>query len=281
MPYDNTLEYAQRKDQEDKLHQFRSQFLFPKHEGKQAIYFCGNSLGLQPKKTKDYVLEQLNNWEEFGVEGHFKSKTPWMYYQKTTKESLAKIVGANANEVVAMNQLTVNLHLMMVSFYRPTKDRYKIIMEAGAFPSDQYAMESQVKHHGFHPEQAIIELKPREGEYTLRKEDILESIEKHGAELALVMMGGVNYYTGQLYPMQEITEKAHEVGAYCGFDLAHCAGNVPVKLHDWNVDFAVWCSYKYLNSSPGGISGIFVHEKHSNNPDTPRFAGWWGYKEDT
>ena len=281
MPYDNTLEYAQRKDQEDKLHHFRSQFLFPKHEGKQAIYFCGNSLGLQPKRTRDYVLEQLNNWEEYGVEGHFKSKTPWMYYQKTTKESLARIVGATANEVVAMNQLTVNLHLLMVSFYRPTKQRYKIIMEASAFPSDQYAMESQVKHHGYHPEEAIIELKPREGEYTLRKEDILESIEKHGAELALVMMGGVNYYTGQLYPMQEITEKAHNVGALCGFDLAHCAGNVPVKLHDWNVDFAVWCSYKYLNSSPGGISGIFIHEKHSTNPETPRFAGWWGYKEDT
>jgi kynureninase len=273
MPYDNTLEYAHIKDQEDKLHHFRSQFLFPKHEGKQAIYLCGNSLGLQPKKTKDYVLEQLNNWEEFGVEGHFKSKTPWMYYQKTTKESLAKIVGAKPIEVVAMNQLTVNLHLMMVSFYRPTKDRYKIIMEAGAFPSDQYAIESQVLHHGYHPHEAIIELKPREGEYTLRKEDILESIEKHGAELALVMMGGVNYYTGQLYPMQEITEKAHAVGAYCGFDLAHCAGNVPVKLHDWNVDFAVWCSYKYLNSSPGGISGVFIHEKHSTNPDTPRFAG--------
>ncbi len=281
MPYDNTLEYAQRKDQEDQLHHFRNHFLFPKHEGKQVIYFCGNSLGLQPKKTKDYVLEQLNNWEEYGVEGHFKSKTPWMYYQKTTKESLAKIVGAKPIEVVAMNQLTVNLHLMMVSFYRPTKERYKIIMEAGAFPSDQYAMESQVKHHGYNPDDAIVELMPREGEYLLRKEDILEVIEMHGDSVALVMLGGVNYYTGQLYPMKEITEKAHAVGAFCGFDLAHCAGNVPVYLHDWEVDFAVWCSYKYLNSSPGGISGIFVHEKHSMNPETPRFAGWWGYKEDT
>ncbi len=281
MQHSNTLAYAQNLDNNDPLKRFRNEFLIPKHQGKDVIYFCGNSLGLQPKKTKEYLLNQLDVWEEYGVEGHFKSDTPWMYYQKSTKDSLAKIVGAKPIEVVAMNQLTVNLHLMMVSFYKPTSKRYKIIMEGTAFPSDQYAIESQVKFHGFQPSDAIIELFPREGEYTLRHEDILNEIEKHGNELALVMMGGVNYYTGQFFPLKEITEKAHHVGAYCGFDLAHTCGNIPLQLHDWNVDFAVWCSYKYLNSSPGGISGIFIHEKHSINPETPRFAGWWGYKEET
>jgi kynureninase len=281
MNFENTLAFAQALDQQDKLHSFRSKYLIPKHEGLDAIYLCGNSLGLQPKACKDYILEQLDNWEEYGVEGHFKTNTPWMYYQKTTKDSLAKLIGATTNEVVAMNQLTVNLHLMFVSFYRPTATRYKIIMEAGAFPSDQYAVESQVRYHGFEPADAIVELSPRQGEYTLREEDILESIAKHGDSVALVMMGGVNYYTGQFYPLEKICAAAHAIGAYCGFDLAHTIGNIPLKLHDWKVDFAVWCSYKYLNSSPGGISGIFIHEKHSMNPATPRFAGWWGYQEDT
>ncbi len=281
MIFENTLPFAQQQDASDSLRKYRSAFLFPQHEGKDAIYFCGNSLGLQPKATREYVLKQLDNWAAYGVEGHFKTDTPWMYYQKTTKDSLAKLIGAKPIEVVAMNQLTVNLHLMMVSFYRPTKDRYKIIMEGGAFPSDQYAMESQVRFHGFNPDDAIIELIPRDGEYTLRHEDILDTIEQHKDSLALVMMGGVNYYTGQFFPLKEITQKAHEAGAFCGFDLAHAMGNVPMELHDWEVDFAMWCSYKYLNSSPGGISGIYIHEKHSTNPDTPRFAGWWGYKEDT
>jgi kynureninase len=280
MIFENTLAFAQQLDANDPLKEFRSAFLFPQHEGKDAIYFCGNSLGLQPKATRDYILKQLDNWSAYGVEGHFKTDTPWMYYQKTTKDSLAKLIGAKPIEVVAMNQLTVNLHLLMVSFYRPTKVRYKIIMEGGAFPSDQYAMESQVRFHGFAPDDAIIELTPRDGEYTLRHEDILDAIEQHKDSLALVMMGGVNYYTGQFFPLKEITQKAHEAGAFCGFDLAHAMGNVPMELHDWEVDFAMWCSYKYLNSSPGGISGIYIHEKHSTNPDTPRFAGWWGYKED-
>lgn len=281
MNFENNLEFARNLDANDTLRKYRNEFLFPQHEGKDAIYFCGNSLGLQPKKTKAYIMQQLDNWAAYGVEGHFKTETPWMYYQKTTKESLSKLIGAKPIEVVAMNQLTVNLHLMMVSFYRPTSTRYKIIMEGSAFPSDQYAIESQVKYHGFNAEDAIIELYPREGEYTLREEDILNTIEENKDSLALVMMGGVNYYTGQFFQLKEITEKAHSVGAFCGFDLAHAMGNIPMHLHDWNVDFAVWCSYKYLNSSPGGISGIFVHEKHSTNPDTPRFAGWWGYKEDT
>lgn len=280
MQFENTLAFAKQLDANDSLREFRSKFLFPQHDGKDAIYFCGNSLGLQPKATRDYILKQLDNWAAYGVEGHFKTDTPWMYYQKTTKESLAKLIGAKAIEVVAMNQLTVNLHLMMVSFYRPTSTRYKIIMEGGAFPSDQYAMESQVRFHGFNPDDAIIEITPRAGEYTLREEDIIATIEQHKDSVALVMMGGVNYYTGQFYPLKEITAKAHEVGAFCGFDLAHAMGNVPMQLHDWDVDFAMWCSYKYLNSSPGGISGIYIHEKHSTNPSTPRFAGWWGHKED-
>lgn len=281
MKFENNIEFARLMDEKDPLRKFRNEFLFPQHEGKDAIYLCGNSLGLQPKKTREYILKQLDNWAEYGVEGHFKTETPWMYYQKMTKESLAKLIGAKPIEVVAMNQLTVNLHLMMLSFYRPTEKRYKIIMEGTAFPSDQYAMESQVKFHGYKPEEAIVELMPREGEYTLRSEDILATIEEHKDSLALVLMGGVNYYTGQFFNLEEITKKAHECGALCGFDLAHAMGNIPMELHLWNVDFAMWCSYKYMNSSPGGISGIYIHEKHSTNLDTPRLSGWWGYKEET
>jgi len=281
MKFENNIEFARSMDANDPLRKFRNEFLFPQHDGKDAIYFCGNSLGLQPKATREYILKQLDNWSAYGVEGHFKTETPWMYYQKTTKDSLAKLIGAKPIEVVAMNQLTVNLHLMMVSFYRPTSQRFKIIMEGSAFPSDQYAIESQVRYHGYEPKDAIVELFPREGEYILREEDILSAIEEHKDSLALVMMGAVNYYTGQFFPLKEITKKAHEVGAFCGFDLAHAMGNIPMELHGWDVDFAMWCSYKYLNSSPGGISGIYIHEKHSTNPETPRFAGWWGYKEDT
>ncbi len=283
MKFENTLSFARDLDRKDPLNRFRNEFLFPQHQGKDVIYLCGNSLGLQPKRTREYILKQLDNWKEYGVEGHFKGDTPWMYYQKTTKESLAKLVGAKVLEVVAMNQLTVNLHILMLSFYRPTKKRYKIMVEAAAFPSDQYAVETQVQLHAdksFDINNAIVELHPREGEYTLRTEDILNTIGKHKDELALVMMGGVNYYTGQLFDMKKITEAAHAAGALCGFDLAHAAGNVPMHLHDWKVDFATWCSYKYLNSGPGGISGIFVHERHSADPGTFRLAGWWGYKED-
>ena len=281
MKFENNIEFARSMDEKDPLRKFRNEFLFPQHNGKDAIYLCGNSLGLQPKKTREYILKQLDNWAEYGVEGHFKSETPWMYYQKTTKESLAKLIGAKPIEVVAMNQLTVNLHLMLISFYRPTEKKYKIIMEGSAFPSDQYALESQVKFHGYNPEDAIVELFPRDGEYTLRTEDILAKIEEHKDSLALVLMGGVNYYTGQYFDLPVITDKAHSVGALCGFDLAHAMGNIPMELNMWNVDFAMWCSYKYMNSSPGGISGVFIHEKHSTNPDTPRLSGWWGYKEET
>ncbi len=274
-----TLEYALKLDEEDPLKAYREQFLFPQHDGKNCLYFCGNSLGLQPKTTRNYLLKELDHWAEYGVEGHFEGEMPWMYYHKFFAEQAARLVGAKASEVVIMNTLTTNLHLMMVSFYRPTKQRYKILMEGGAFPSDQYAMESQARFHGFDPEKTIIEIHPRAGEHNLHTEDILKAIEEHGDELALVMMAGVNYYTGQWYDMQAISKAAHEAGAHVGFDLAHATGNVPMELHQWGVDFAVWCSYKYLNSGPGGPSGVFVHEKHGNNPDLPRFAGWWGHDE--
>jgi kynureninase len=279
MHYENTLAFARRMDREDPLRAFRSQFLFPKHDDKPAIYLCGNSLGLQPKTMRRALMQELEQWQQYGVEGHFKGEMPWMYYHKFLKTQSAGVVGALPEEVVVMNTLTVNLHLMMVSFYRPTAKRYKIIMEAGAFPSDQYAMETQVRWHGYQPEDAIIEIAPRPGEDHLRDEDILATIAESGDQLALVMFAGVNYYTGQFFDLAAITQAAHKVGAIAGFDLAHTAGNVPLRLHDWGADFAVWCSYKYLNSGPGGPSGVFVHERHANNPDLPRFAGWWGHDE--
>ncbi len=279
MTYQSTLEFAQQMDQNDLLKDYRDQFYFPQHNGKDSLYFCGNSLGLQPKGIQAALQYELDHWKTHGVEGHFKGDMPWMYYHRFLQEQTASIVGAKKEEVVVMNTLTTNLHLLMVSFYRPTNKRYKIIMEGGAFPSDQYAMESQVKFHGFDPTTAVIEVTPRQGEEHLHTEDILATIEAHSDEVALVLFSGVNYYTGQWFDMKSITEKGHEVGAQVGFDLAHAAGNVPVQLHDWNVDFAVWCSYKYLNSGPGGPSGVFVHERHGNNPDLPRFAGWWGHDE--
>jgi kynureninase len=279
MRFDNTLSFARRLDRQDPLRAFRAQFRFPKHEGKPVHYFCGNSLGLQPKTMRRAMMHELDQWEQYGVEGHFEGELPWMHYHKFLVDQTAGVVGALPQEVVVMNTLTVNLHLMMVSFYRPNAGRFKIIMEAGAFPSDQYAMESQVRWHGFDPETAIIEIAPRPGEDNLRTEDIIHTIESTGDSLALVMFGGVNYYTGQWFDLPAITDAAHRVGAYAGFDLAHAAGNVPVRLHDWDVDFAVWCSYKYLNAGPGGPSGVFVHEKHGSNPEIPRFAGWWGHDE--
>jgi kynureninase len=261
------------------LNAYRSRFLFPKHNGDDVRYFCGNSLGLQPDSVREAMLKELDNWAEYGVEGHFKGKMPWMYYHKFLAQQSARMVGAKPHEVVVMNTLTTNLHLMMVSFYRPTAGRFKIVMEAGAFPSDQYAIESQVRWHGFDPEEAVVEVSPREGEHTLREEDILATIAQHGQSVALVMFAGVNYYTGQYYPLQKITEAGHAVGAYVGFDLAHTAGNLPLELNEWGPDFAVWCSYKYLNSGPGGPSGVFVHERHAERPELPRFAGWWGHDE--
>jgi kynureninase len=281
MTYSNTLTYAQQLDEQDSLKHFRERFYMPIVNGKECIYFTGNSLGLQPKKTQDYVLDELEDWASHGVEGHFNARTPWVSYHEIFEEQLAQIVGALPEEIVVMNQLTVNLHLLMISFYRPTKERYKIICEAKAFPSDQYAFQSQAKLHGYHPNDAIIEVHPKKGKATIDHEDIIETIKKHGYETALVIFGGVNYYSGQVFDMQAITKAAHEVGANCGFDLAHAAGNVYLELHDWNVDFACWCSYKYLNSGPGGVAGAFIHQRHINDESLPRLAGWWGHNKDT
>lgn len=277
--YENTREFAARMDSSDTLAGYRDRFYFPQHDAKNVIYLTGNSLGLQPKTARAFVEQEFADWAEFGVEGHFKGKNPWFSYHHFLTGNAAKVIGALPKEVVVMNNLTTNLHLMMVSFYQPKGNRYKIVMEAGAFPSDQYAMETQARFHGYNPDDAIIELKPREGEYTLRTEDIVQTIEANTDSIAIVMMGGVNYYTGQAFDMQTITAAAHKADAICGFDLAHAAGNLHLKLHDWDVDFAVWCSYKYLNSGPGGTSGVFVNERHCNNPELIRFAGWWGHDE--
>ena len=279
MKLENTLAFANEQDDRDELKKFRAQFLFPKHKDKSFIYLCGNSLGLQPKVAKEVLNIQLDNWANYAVEGWFDGDEPWMFYHKELKKLMAPIIGAKPSEVCPMNTLTVNLHLLMVSFYQPKGKRFKIIMEGGAFPSDQYAIESQLKFHGFDPNEAILEVFPREGEDTLRTADIISKIEENGDEIALVLFGGINYYTGQWYDMQAITKAGQKIGAIVGWDLAHAAGNVPVKLHEWNVDFACWCSYKYQNAGPGGISGIFVHEKHFDNTDLNRFAGWWGYQE--
>lgn len=273
------LEYALSLDAQDDLASFRQAYHIPKHDQKDAIYFCGNSLGLQPKSTASAIAEELLLWQEKGVEAWFAGDRPWLSYHRYLQKPLAQIVGAQQEEVIVMNTLTVNLHLLMVSFYRPTKQRFKIIVEAGAFPSDQYALASQVKMHGFNPEEAIIEVSPRAGEICLHTEDIVHTIEQHASTTALVFFGGVNYYTGQYFDLATITQAAHRAGAYAGFDLAHAAGNVPLSLHDWNVDFAAWCSYKYMNTGPGGPSGAFIHSRHSQNDKLPRFAGWWGQKE--
>lgn len=279
MKFQNSLQFAKTLDRQDPLRSFRARFLIPKVNGKPALYFIGNSLGLQPKTTRQFIGEELDDWAKLGGEGHEHARRPWLYYHKFSKKALAKITGAKPSEVVAMNQLTVNLHLMLVSFYTPTTERYKILTEAGAFSSDQYALESQIRFHGLNPDRTLIELKPREEEFSLRTEDILDAIREHGKELALVILGGVQYYTGQFFDIKKITAAAHAAGAVAGFDLAHAVGNVPLNLHDDRVDFAVWCSYKYLNSGPGAIAGAFVHERHANNEFLPRFAGWWGHRE--
>lgn len=281
MNFQNTIAFAKEQDATDPLKAFRHKFFIPQHNGRDTVYFTGNSLGLQPKTVSQYVQQELDDWASMGVEGHFHAKNPWLPYHEIFPQQLSEIVGALPHEIVVMNQLTVNLHLLMVTFYRPTKQRYKIICETRAFPSDQYAFESQARYHGFDPADAVIEVYPREGEHTLRREDILSVIREHGESVALVLFGGVNYYTGQLYDMPAITRVAHEIGAYAGFDLAHAAGNVELKLHGWNVDFATWCSYKYLNSGPGGVSGVYINEKHARDTQLPRFAGWWGYTKAT
>lgn len=278
--YKNQLSFAKEKDNQDPLKGYRNKFYLPTFADN-VIYFTGNSLGLQPKSLQSYIQKELDAWSKFGVEGHFLAEKPWFQYHEFLTEKAAKVVGALAKEVVVTHSLTTNLHLLMVSFYRPTGKRKKIICEAKAFPSDQYALESQVKFHGLNPKTDIVEIAPRKGEHLINEEDIYAKIAELGDELALVMFGGVNYYSGQLFDMKTITEKAHAVGAIAGFDLAHAAGNINLKLHEWDVDFAAWCTYKYMNSSPGGVSGMFVHERYEYKPELPRFAGWWGYDKET
>jgi kynureninase len=278
MTFQNTLQFAQQLDAQDELSHYREAFIFPQHNHKNVIYFTGNSLGLQPKSARKYVNEIMDDWANLAVEGHFHAQKPWWDYQERFAEPLSKIVGAKPSEVTVMNTLTVNLHLLMVSFYRPTKKRYKIICEEKAFPSDQYMLQSQVRFHGY-DDDAIIEIKRREDEHNIRLEDIISKINEVGEELALVLFGGVNYYTGQVFDMKAITQAGHENGAIVGFDLAHAAGNIQLELHNWKVDFAAWCSYKYMNSGPGNASACFVHEKHHDS-NLPRFAGWWGHNKE-
>ncbi len=281
MQFENTLEFAQELDQKDPLRSYRDHFLFPKVNEKQVIYFTGNSLGLQPKNTKKFVDEVMHDWAELAVEGHFYAEKPWWDYHERLATPLGKIVGAKPSEITVMNTLTVNLHLLMVSFYRPKGKRYKIICEEKAFPSDQYMLQSQVRFHGYDPNDAIVEIKKREGEHNFRTEDILAAINEIGEECALILIGGVNYYTGQVFDMETITKAGHDIGAFVGWDLAHAAGNIKLKLHDWDVDFASWCSYKYMNSGPGNASGTFIHERFHNQKDIPRFEGWWGTSRET
>ncbi len=280
--YENNLAFAKQMDEEDELKDYRSQFHLPMQKnGKPYVYLCGNSLGLQPKSTKANLEQELLDWANLGVEGHFHAKNPWMPYHEFLTEAMAKVVGAKPEEVVVMNTLTVNLHLMMVSFYQPKGKRNKILIEADAFPSDKYAVESQIKFHGLSTKDCLIELKAREGEVCLRQEDILEVIDTQGDEIALVLLGNTNYYTGQYFDMKTISEHGHAKGCMVGFDCAHGAGNVSLNLHDSGCDFAVWCNYKYINSGPGSLGGAFVHERHINNKDLPRFEGWWGHNKAT
>ena len=279
MNFESSLSFAKKMDEQDPLKGFREKFLFPDFHKNEVIYFTGNSLGLQPVTTREMILEELDDWGKFGVEGHFMSRRPWYSYHEQLTELSAYVVGAKPIETVVMHSLTTNIHLLMVSFYQPKGNRTKILCEKKAFPSDQYALMSQLEFHGLNKEH-LIEVGPREGEETIRHEDILRVIEENKDELALVFMGGVNYYTGQFFNLEEITKAGHKAGAIVGFDLAHAAGNVNLSLHDWGIDFATWCSYKYLNSSPGGVSGIYVHERHANNKELKRFAGWWGHDKE-
>lgn len=280
--FENNLDFAKKMDQEDPIALIRNNFSIPKMpNGQDEIYLCGNSLGLQPKLAAEYVQRELKQWAELGVKGHFTGDYPWMPYHEFLSEGFADLVGAHENEVVSMNSLTANLHFMMVSFYQPTKTRYKILIEDHAFPSDHYAVESQVKFHGFNPDDAMLLIKPRENESFIRAEDVLELIEKEGDSIALIMLPGVQYYTGQVFDMKTITELGHKKGCKVGFDLAHAAGNVEMQLHEWQVDFAAWCTYKYLNSGPGSVAGCFVHRNHHKNTALDRFAGWWGHDKES
>jgi kynureninase len=281
MGFENSLSFAKSLDANDRLASFRDRFYFPQHNGKDMLYFTGNSLGLQPKSVRESINQELEDWATYGVEGHFLAKHPWFSYHEMFAEGAAQVVGGLPSEVVIMNQLTVNLHLLLISFYRPSGKRIKILFETKPFPSDHYAFESQARLHGLDPKDVLVEMQPREGEITLRTEDIVAKINELGEELAVVCFGAVNYFTGQFFDIASITNAGHAVGANVGFDLAHAAGNVPLHLHDQNVDFACWCSYKYLNSGPGGVSGAFVHEKHHANKELIRLAGWWGHNKST
>ena len=280
--YKSGLEYAKHLDQNDTLAHFRSQFHIPKDKnGNDLIYFCGNSLGLQPKNTKSYIDQELDDWARLGVEGHTEGKNPWLHYHEFLTETMAEIVGAKNKEVVVMNSLTANLHFMMVSFYQPTPKRYKILIEADAFPSDKYAVESQLRHHGYDDKEGLILWKARKGEELANYEDLEHILNEQGDEIALIMIGGVNYYTGQFFDLKRITDLGHKHGCIVGFDCAHGAGNVNLELHNSGADFAVWCTYKYLNSGPGSLSGAFVHERHANRKDLNRFTGWWSHNKQT
>jgi kynureninase len=280
--YKSSKEFARELDARDPLAHFRDRFHIPEGpNGQECIYLCGHSLGLQPKTAAAYLQQELHDWAELGVEGHFRGQNPWFTYHRLLTEQTAWLVGADSSEVVVMNSLTVNLHLMMTSFYRPTATRHKILIEGGAFPSDQYAVKSQIRFHGFDPASSLLELRPRNGEACMREEDIGLLIDREGDSIALILLGGVNYVTGQAFDIAGITAAGHERGCIVGFDLAHAAGNIPLRLHDWGPDFAVWCSYKYLNGGPGCLGGCFVHQRHAHAWSLPRFAGWWGHDEKT
>lgn len=282
MDFNTSIEFAKEQDANDSLKGYHEKFHIPKTvDGKDIIYFAGNSLGLQPKAARAYVEQELLDWENLGVEGHIHAKNPWLPYHEFLTAQTARLVGAETDEVVNMNSLTANLHLMMVSFYRPTAERYKILIEANSFPSDHYAVQSQIKFHGFDPKNALVEMKPREGETIIRTEDIESYLEREGSSVALVMFSGVNYYSGQAFEFERITKAGHKAGCVVGFDLAHAAGNLHLKLHEWDIDFAVWCSYKYLNGGPGAIAGAFVHKKHLLDMTIPKFWGWWGQDKAT
>jgi kynureninase len=282
MAFEATDDFARAMDARNPLAIYRERFSFPKTAtGDDCIYFCGHSLGLEPKRAKHFIEQALEDWAQLGVDAHFQARSPWMPYHRLLTEQTAVLVGAQPGEVVVMNSLTVNLHLMMVSFYRPTTARHKVLIEHGAFPSDRYAVQSQIRFHGFDPASSLIELKPRPGEECIRDEDVISTIEREGNSIAVILLGGVNYATGQAFDMAAITQSGQERGCVVGFDLAHAAGNLPLKLHEWGPDFAVWCGYKYLNGGPGCSGGCFVHERHSNAGNLPRFAGWWGHDEQT
>ena len=282
MTYQNSLDFAKQLDQEDPISYLRNEFHIPRDKkGKEWLYFTGNSLGLQPKITSKYIEQELDDWANFGVEGHFEAKNPWLSYHELLTDTMAKVVGAKPVEVVVMNTLTTNIHLLMVSFYQPSKTKYKIIIESDAFPSDRYAVQSQLSFHGFDPEEALIEWKPKEGKELLELEDLKSILDSQGDEVALLLIGGVNYYTGQYLDIKKIAELGHAKKCMVGIDLAHGAGNIQPNLHDSSIDFAAWCTYKYLNSGPGSLSGLFVHEKHAQRKDLPRFAGWWNHNKET